>query len=500
MPPAQYGGARKRVFIGLMLGSCLLLCLALAVFLILPWTGFLGVRHWLPAVSVSVAAAAMLAVLGLCLSLVFHIYTGRPLPGGGGVRHMTVRLFFPLMEMLAKLVGLDRAAVRRSFVKVNNEMVLAGARTGAAGATAGALAPLSAAQRCPHRLMHNADHCRRCGACPVGALLDLRDAYGVRLAIATGGTIARRIVVQARPRCIIAVACERDLTSGIRTVTLSLCLACLTSGPHGPCLDTLAPLDAIEAAIRLFLGLGPAPGPDGCRVCGGGKQRAGEQIMGFPKGFGKLRVTARNAALRTLLLTDAGMPVQAALDMALGAAPHAPAGQVGSAAFGTALAARDRHLCAELAYGCLRAETRIDYVLGRVLPRPGGLPRPLRHILALGVYGLLLQDRTPPHAVLHEAVEQARTLYGPRLAGLTNGALRSVQRLGEAPRHEDFYRQGAADPLGALACSARLRTGWPGSGRGPMAKRTRPCCCGVPAAAPGVDCGSMPAALKAPPC
>mgnify|MGYP002609984657 FL=1 len=178
--------------------------------------------------------------------------------------------------------------------------------------------------------------------------------------------------------------------------------------------------------------------------------------MGFPKGFGKLRVTARNAALRTLLLTDAGMPVQAALDMALGAAPHAPAGQVGSAAFGTALAARDRHLCAELAYGCLRAETRIDYVLGRVLPRPGGLPRPLRHILALGVYGLLLQDRTPPHAVLHEAVEQARTLYGPRLAGLTNGALRSVQRLGEAPRHEDFYRQGAADPLGALAlfCAA----------------------------------------------
>ena len=109
-----------------MLGSCLLLCLALAVFLILPWTGFLGVRHWLPAVSVSVAAA-MLAVLGLCLSLFFHIYTGRPLPGGGGVRHMTVRLFFPLMEMLAKLVGLDRAAVRRSFVKVNNEMVLSSA-------------------------------------------------------------------------------------------------------------------------------------------------------------------------------------------------------------------------------------------------------------------------------------------------------------------------------------------------------------------------------------
>ncbi len=260
LPPAQYGGARKRVFIGLMLGSCLLLCLALAVFLILPWTGFLGVRHWLPAVSVSVAAAAMLAVLGLCLSLFFHIYTGRPLPGGGGVRHMTVRLFFPLMEMLAKLVGLDRAAVRRSFVKVNNEMVLAAREPVRPEQLLVLLPHCLQRSACPHRLMHNADHCRRCGACPVGALLDLRDAYGVRLAIATGGTIARRIVVQARPRCIIAVACERDLTSGIQDSYPVPVFGVLNERPHGPCLDTLAPLDAIEAAIRLFLGLGPAPG------------------------------------------------------------------------------------------------------------------------------------------------------------------------------------------------------------------------------------------------
>ena len=178
--------------------------------------------------------------------------------------------------------------------------------------------------------------------------------------------------------------------------------------------------------------------------------------MGFPKGFGKLRVTARNAALRTLLLTDAGMPVQAALDMALGAAPHAPAGQAGSAAFGTALAARDRHLCAELAYGCLRAEIRIDYVLGRVLPRPGGLPRPLRHILALGVYGLLLQDRTPPHAVLHEAVEQARTLYGPRLAGLTN-ALKVVGKKKEDVRIVTSGAGAAAIAIVKLLLSAGFR-------------------------------------------
>ena len=32
LPPEQYGGGRKRIFIGLMLASCVLLCLALCFF------------------------------------------------------------------------------------------------------------------------------------------------------------------------------------------------------------------------------------------------------------------------------------------------------------------------------------------------------------------------------------------------------------------------------------------------------------------------------------
>ena len=110
----------------------------------------------------------------------------------------------------------------------------------------------------------------------MGALLELRDAYGVRLAIATGGTIARRIVVQARPRCIIAVACERDLTSGIQDSYPIPVFGVLNERPHGPCLDTLAPLDAIESAIRLFLGLGPAPGAALSRAAAGAGRNAGE--------------------------------------------------------------------------------------------------------------------------------------------------------------------------------------------------------------------------------
>lgn len=255
LPPEQYGGARKRIFIGLMFASCFLLCAGLILFLVLPWTGLFLMHSWLQYVSIWVGSIVVIAVAWLCLILIFHIYTGKMLPGVQSVRHITTRLFFPLMELLAKLVGIDRGKVRLSFVKVNNELVLA-ARPRVKPSELLLLLP-HCVQRsvCPYRLVHHVDHCRRCGACPVGDLLNLRDKYGILLAIATGGTIARRIVVRSKPRCIIAVACERDLTSGIQDSYPLPVFGVLNQRPCGPCIDTRVPLAAVEDAVRIFLGL-----------------------------------------------------------------------------------------------------------------------------------------------------------------------------------------------------------------------------------------------------
>ena len=255
LPPEQYGGGRKRIFIGLMLASCILLCLALCFFLILPWSDLGAGLRWLPLLSMAVGGLGIAVLAWLCLTLVFHIYTGLPLPGMHGVRHVIIRLFFPLMELLAKAVGIDRNKVRRSFVKVNNELVLAARRPVVPSELLLLLPHCVQNSVCPRRLTHKVDLCARCGQCQVGSLLDLRDRYGIQFAIATGGTIARRIVVQTRPRCIVAVACERDLTSGIQDSYPLPVFGVLNQRPCGPCLDTLAPLTALEEVIRLFLGL-----------------------------------------------------------------------------------------------------------------------------------------------------------------------------------------------------------------------------------------------------
>ena len=69
--------------------------------------------------------------------------------------------------------------------------------------------------------------------------------------------IARRLVLERRPRCLVAVACERDLTSGIQDVAPMPVLGVFNTRPFGPCIDTDVAIPEVEAALRELLGLPP---------------------------------------------------------------------------------------------------------------------------------------------------------------------------------------------------------------------------------------------------
>lgn len=253
LPSYDYGGARKRVFIGLMAGSCGLICIFLLAIWIVPYLGLSAIHHSLPFLSGVLFFCSILAIVWLCATLVYHIYTGRSLPGIRRVRGLTIRLMFPLMELLGRFVGIKREDVRLSFVKVNNEMVLASGIKVYPHELLLLLPHCVQRSVCPHRLTTHLDRCTRCGGCPMGSLLDLRDTYGFVLAVASGGTIARHIVVQARPKLIIAVACQRDLTSGIQDSYPLPVFGVLNQRPHGPCVDTLVDSTKLEAVLRVFL-------------------------------------------------------------------------------------------------------------------------------------------------------------------------------------------------------------------------------------------------------
>ena len=252
---------RKRLFVGLLCGTGLAVCAGLAVLWIIPFIGLANIHPLAPWVLGSLLAATMVVVLWATLGLSLGIALGRPTLASRHLRGIMARVMLPLMVLFARLFHISKSRVRTSFISVNNEMVAAEDEHYQSGEVLVLLPHCLQSSRCSHRLTYNIQNCQRCGACPVDGLLSLAERYGVHLAIATGGTIARRIVVQKRPRLIVAVACERDLSSGIQDTYPIPVYGVLNERPNGPCLDTRVPLPRLEAALRHFLVNGAAEAP-----------------------------------------------------------------------------------------------------------------------------------------------------------------------------------------------------------------------------------------------
>lgn len=244
---------KKRLFIGLIIVSLVLIIgLGILVLYLVSHRDNLINRISL------VVLGAMLLVLVLVVAfgvagMVLTLWSSRGIPPLQGFMRVTTNLLFPVALNLGKWIGISQDIIRGSFVEVNNQMV----RTRRTDIPADRVLILTphCLQRieCPHKITINVDNCKDCGLCPISSLRELARRYGVKLAVATGGTFARRFVETYRPWAIVAVACERDLTSGIQDTNPLPVLGVLNRRPHGPCRNTEVDLDLVEEAVCWFL-------------------------------------------------------------------------------------------------------------------------------------------------------------------------------------------------------------------------------------------------------
>lgn len=65
--------------------------------------------------------------------------------------------------------------------------------------------------------------------------------------------MARNIIKRLCPKAIVAVACERDLSSGIKDIKLIPVLGIVNERPEGPCCNTRVNLAKVEEAIVYFI-------------------------------------------------------------------------------------------------------------------------------------------------------------------------------------------------------------------------------------------------------
>jgi len=82
-------------------------------------------------------------------------------------------------------------------------------------------------------------------------VLQIAGRYDVPVFVATRGQLARRVIRERRPRAVVAVACERDMMTGLRDVAGKLPVLGLTMRlPNGPCRDAMLDLETMESWVR----------------------------------------------------------------------------------------------------------------------------------------------------------------------------------------------------------------------------------------------------------
>jgi len=156
--------------------------------------------------------------------------------------------FFPyrlmenfLLSMLPKTVwlgaklGISRDRVGNSFIKVHNFLTRSQGKLDA------------------DRLLILLPRCLKKEA--RSRLLEKVDGAAMKVMTVAGGEEARQAIRELRPTLILALACERDLMSGIKDVADKIpVLAIPNKRPEGPCKNTDFSADELEEAMQFICG------------------------------------------------------------------------------------------------------------------------------------------------------------------------------------------------------------------------------------------------------
>ncbi|MDD4857793.1 MAG: DUF116 domain-containing protein [Candidatus Krumholzibacteria bacterium] len=142
-------------------------------------------------------------------------------------------MLFPAVARLAQSFGISRDRLSHSFIEVSNRLV--GPWRNKNGLV------LALVPRCLKKDLKT----------ELKAIC--ADFPNVVLHTAPGGTEARRIIRAINPSAIVAVACERDLVTGIHDVAPKIpVIGIPNTRPLGPCKDTSLDIEKFRSALLFF--------------------------------------------------------------------------------------------------------------------------------------------------------------------------------------------------------------------------------------------------------
>jgi uncharacterized protein len=162
---------------------------------------------------------------------------------------VVIRFLLPVIEFIGKALGISKDTIRQSFIAMNNSLVQSQRLLVKADRILILLPHCLQLFDCEIKVTGDINKCIRCGRCDIKGLAELAQKYRIDISVATGGTLARKVIIEKRPKLVVAVACERDLTSGIKDCYPLPVIGVLNDRPFGPCFNTRVDVEKIDRAL-----------------------------------------------------------------------------------------------------------------------------------------------------------------------------------------------------------------------------------------------------------
>jgi len=244
---------RKRLFVTLMGITCLIVVAVIFLAWWIPNRGLANIHPNLPhIVGIIMVVLSGIAILGTGL-LVLTTALGKDIFLTRFMRLVVIKFLLPVIEFVGRVLGLDKDRIRQSFVAMNNSLVTSQRMKVKPDRILVLLPHCIQMSDCEIKVTGDIHKCVQCGRCSIKGLVDLGKKYSIDISVATGGTLARKIIVEKRPKLVLAVACERDLTSGIKDCYPLPVIGILNERPFGPCFNTFVDVTKIDEALNQVL-------------------------------------------------------------------------------------------------------------------------------------------------------------------------------------------------------------------------------------------------------
>lgn len=173
-----------------------------------------------------------LTIFGLFLfSVIITALTEKGYLGACVQKSVLFSFLVPLAIRIGNRFGISRDRMGNSFIKVNNILVKSSAHS---------LQPQEVLVLLPRCIEKETRK----------EILSAIEICHCKSYTATGGSSARKMISELKPKAIIAVACERDLLSGLQDVAPKIpVIAIPNKRPEGPCKNTLIDLEFFKRSL-----------------------------------------------------------------------------------------------------------------------------------------------------------------------------------------------------------------------------------------------------------